>query len=39
MRRQKMYGRKDKKIFSKTADNVHSENFRFLRPMRGGYRA
>lgn len=27
---------KDKKVFRKTAENVHSVNFTFLNPSRGG---
>lgn len=29
---------KDRKVFSKTAQNVHSVNFMFLAPSRGGRR-
>lgn len=38
MRRSHVNNRRDKKIFSKTADNVHSVNFTYLAPQRGGRR-
>lgn len=29
---------KDRRIFSRTAENMHSVNFMYLRPQRGGRR-
>lgn len=37
MKRFRMSGRKDKRVFSRTAMQVNSRNM-FLRPMRGGLR-
>lgn len=36
-KRKKMYGRKDKRKFSRTASKVHKRNKRAM-PMRGGTR-
>lgn len=37
MKRRKMSGKSSKKLFTKTAQKVHSKNA-MDRPMRGGYR-
>lgn len=39
MKRKSVNFRKDKRVFSKTADKVHWVNFNFVRPQRGGVRA
>lgn len=38
MKRFKVRSKRDRRIFSKTASNVRSENFIYLMPTRGGHR-
>lgn len=38
MKRYPVDSRRDRRVFSRTADNVHSVNFMYLRPQRGGRR-
>lgn len=38
MKRYPVNRSKDRRIFSRTADNVHSVNYMYLRPQRGGRR-
>lgn len=39
MRRQSTNFKKDRRVFTRTAQKSHSMNFSYLRPMRGGIRA
>lgn len=38
MKRYSVNKKTDRKVFAKTADEVHSVNFMYLRPQRGGRR-
>lgn len=38
MKRYSVKGRQDRRVFTRTADNVHSVNFMYLSPQRGGRR-
>lgn len=38
MKRYSTNFRKDRRVFTRTAENVHSMNFRFFNPQRGGIR-
>lgn len=38
MRRKFVGGKRDRRIFSKTAKRVAPKNFNFIKPMRGGTR-
>lgn len=38
MKRKPVSFKTDRRVFTRTADNVHSANFMFMRPTRGGYR-
>jgi len=38
LKRSKLPARKSKKMFSRTADRIHSFNVQWINPMRGGIR-